>query len=65
MREYWIVDCDESVIEQYCLKGGRFELVYLSADGRLRSDVIEGFSMPVTAAFDEEENLKALRHLLD
>ena len=65
VREYWIVDCDASVIEQYRLKGDHFELVHLSSDGELRSDVIDGFSMPVAAAFDEEENLKILRRLLD
>lgn len=65
VREYWIVDCEESQIEQYRLKGDLFELVPLSSDGRLRSDAIDGFSMPVAAAFDEEENLNALRGLLD
>ena len=65
VREYWIVDCDESVIEQYRLIGDHFELVHMSSDGVLRSEVIDGFSMTASAAFDEGENLKALRRLLD
>jgi hypothetical protein len=53
------------VIEQYRLIGDHFELVHMSSDGVLRSEVIDGFSMTASAAFDEGENLKALRRLLD
>src|SRR5205823_5344562 len=64
VREYWIVDPATETIEQYLERGGHFELVGKFKDGVIRSVAIEGFELPVRAAFDEQENLAALRVIL-
>lgn len=64
VREYWIVDPDAERVEQYVLKGARYELIEPTQDGRIVSRVIDGFSMPRAAAFRDEANVKALRELL-
>jgi len=62
--EYWIVDADASIIEQYVLRSGEYELALKSSSGRLRSEVIDGFQIDVESLFDEDRNLDALRTLL-
>ena len=62
--EYWIVDADRAVVEQYVLRGAAFELVLKSGSGELRSEVVPEFVVPVRAFFSAEENLAALRGLL-
>ena len=62
--EYWIVDADRAVVEQYILRGAAFDLVLKSGSGELRSEVIPEFVVPVRAFFSAAENLAALRGLL-
>lgn len=60
VREYWIVDPDTESIEQHLLDGRVFRLAARQSDGSLKSEAVPGFEMPVRAAFDDEENLRAL-----
>ena len=63
--EYWIVDTVKECVEQYRQSAGEgYELVLKSSTGELRSEVIEGFAVPIRAMFDEEENVAALRKIL-
>ena len=62
--EYWIVDADRAVVEQYILRGAAFELVLKSGSGEIRSEVLPEFVAPVRAFFSTGENLAALRSLL-
>lgn len=62
--EYWIVDAEDSVVEQYVLREGEYELKLKSSSGRLRSEVISGFEIEIEAMFDEKANLEALRSLM-
>lgn len=62
--EYWIIDAEQSVIEQYVLRSGDYELKLKSSSGRLQSEVITGFQVEVAALFDEKANLEALRVLM-
>jgi Uma2 family endonuclease len=64
VAEYWIVDCDAQTVEQYVLRGDRYELAMKSREGVLRSIAIEGFAMPVGAVVDEDENLAFLRKVI-
>ncbi|MEO8352727.1 MAG: Uma2 family endonuclease [Chthoniobacteraceae bacterium] len=64
VREYWIVDAERAVIEQYVLGADGYDLVLKSGSGELRSVVVDGFIIPVRACFSKEEILKALRGLL-
>ncbi len=64
VKEYWIVDPDKEVLEQYLLSGTAFELAQKSASGTVKSPVIKGFEVPVRAIFDDNENLRTLQSLL-
>jgi len=62
--EYWIINAYDSVIEQYILRSGTYELKLKSSSGCLQSEVIEGFEIEVEALFDEKKNLETLRGLM-
>lgn len=62
--EYWIVDADNEVLEQYVLAGDAYELRIKSADGTVRSVAMPGAEFAVRAIFDDEENRRAVSSLL-
>jgi Uma2 family endonuclease len=62
--EYWIVDAEKGVVEQYLLNDGGYFLEAKNSSGEILSRVIEGFRAPVRAFFDTKENLAALRSAL-
>ena len=64
VQEYWIVDAEESLIEQYVRRGNRLELRMKSGTGELRSTAVPGFIVPVRACFDRIENLKTLHAIM-
>jgi Uma2 family endonuclease len=64
VREYWIIDPDAELVEQYLLEGDAYVLRLKMNSGVLTSQVVEGFATPVRAIFDERENLAVLRKLL-
>jgi Uma2 family endonuclease len=64
VSEYWIVDPDKRIIEQYALADEAYELLMKSPSGTIRSRAIEGFEIQVISVFDEAENLSVLRKLL-
>lgn len=59
--EYWIIDAGRSVLEQYLLRDGGYELALKSASGEIRSEAIGGLVLPVRAFFAKDEHLAALR----
>ncbi len=62
--EYWIIDPEAETIEQYLNKGREFYLAkkFITGDF-IRSFVIKGFKIPVSAVFYKEENLRILKML--
>jgi Uma2 family endonuclease len=65
VAEYWIIDPDAEVIEQYILdQPGGYRLGARRSDGELHSAVIAGFTIPVRSAFDDAETLRTLRTIL-
>ncbi len=62
--EYWIVDADAEVVEQYVRRPEGYLLKVKAATGELMSEAVTDFSVPVRAIFDEAENLKALESLM-
>lgn len=60
VMEYWIVDPENRVLEQYVLKGDSYELRQKSGNGTVRCIAIEGGEFPIEAFFDDEANQKAL-----
>jgi len=64
VQEYWIVDADKQIIEQYFLQNEQYELLLKAKDGAIESVVLLDFVIPIRAIFDEAENLKALAKLI-
>lgn len=64
VAEYWIIDPDNEVVEQYLLQEKRYELNLKSSNGTIKSKVIEGFEIPIRAIFDEKLNFEILQSLL-
>ncbi|MFN0079333.1 MAG: Uma2 family endonuclease [Prosthecobacter sp.] len=62
--EYWIVDADAEIVEQYVRRPEGYHLKIKAATGALVSEAVAGFAVPVRAIFDEAENLQALESLL-
>ena len=65
--EYWIIDADAQVIEQYTLTPGETAYTLLARatlSDRLRSPTLQGFDVPAAALFDARENQRALAALL-
>jgi Uma2 family endonuclease len=64
VKEYWIIDPKNEVIEQYVLEEDRYELVLKSSNGSIKSRVIEGFEIPIRAVFDEALNFEILQGII-
>lgn len=64
VAEYWIVDAERRVIEQYLLRDGTYCLEVKASTGEIRSTAIPGFTAPVKAFFHAGENLAALQTIL-
>ncbi len=65
--EYWIIDADERMVEQYVLPVGAESYALkarLAQGGELVGGVISGFVAPVSAFFDAMENQRALQAFL-
>ncbi len=62
--EYWLVDPAQKSVEQYFLQQDVYLLEYKGKTGIITSKVMAGFAIPVAAIFDEAENIKALRALM-
>jgi Uma2 family endonuclease len=65
VAEYWIIDPETEIAEQYVLDQGEYRLRVKADSGVLKCQVISGFDIPVRALFDKDENLAALRKILD
>jgi len=64
VAEYWLVDPETETVEQYGLRGDRYELIIKARTGTVTSVAIPGFEILIRAVFDREGNLEALRRLL-
>nr|WP_299418994.1 Uma2 family endonuclease [uncultured Emticicia sp.] len=62
--EYWIINAEKEIVEQFLISNGQYELVLKSSNGIIKSQVIEGFEIPIKAIFNEELNLEILENLL-
>jgi len=64
VAEYWLIDADAQIVEQYVLESGEYTLAMKSGSGMLKCQEIGGFVVPIEAFFDEKANLQAVRNLL-
>lgn len=64
VEEYWIVDPETEVVEQYILRDEEYELLLKSGNGIIESVAVEHFKIPIRSIFDEQENLRVLSELV-
>ncbi len=64
IEEYWIIDAENELIEQYFLQNENYELLLKAKDATIESIVLPKFKIPIRAVFNETENLKALTELI-
>ena len=64
VNEYWIVDAETEIVEQYVIENGVFRLLLKSGCGEIVSRSVAGFQIPIRAIFDPTENLLTLKNLL-
>ena len=65
VSEYWIIDADAELVEQYVRRGEQLQLVLKSGSGDISSPTIASLRIPIRAIFDPAENLAALRRLME
>jgi Uma2 family endonuclease len=65
ISEYWIVDADTQLVEQYILEEGKYLLKHKARNQEtIFCQVLSGFNIPAIAIFDETENVRVLKSLL-
>ena len=64
VTEYWIVDTEHRVLEQYLQDKEGLELKKKSDSGMVESRAIPGFAIDIEALFDEQKNLESIRKWL-
>lgn len=64
VKEYWIIDPNIEVVEQYILEEDEYQLQLKAKDGHIESVSVEGFRIPIRAIFDEQLSMETLVKLL-
>jgi len=65
VSEYWIVDPEKQMLEQYQLnESGLYELTLKSGEGHLHCRPLNDYAFDITAFFDRQKNLRAMREML-
>jgi Uma2 family endonuclease len=62
--EYWMVDAETEIVEQYVVENGAFRLLLKSGSGEIASRIVTGFRIPIRAIFDSGENLSTLKQIM-
>ncbi|MBC8109629.1 MAG: Uma2 family endonuclease [Verrucomicrobia bacterium] len=65
VNEYWIIDAEKQVIEQYINENNIYQLKH-KAEGKeiIFCQTLVGFNIPANVVFDENENMKFLKTLI-
>ena len=64
VNEYWIIDPENELVEQYVLQAEKYELLLKAKDGTIQSIVLPNFRIQIRAVFDEQMNLEELKRLI-
>lgn len=68
VREYWIIDPIKQIVEQYFLidehSDEYFQPYIHRIDNDISSRVLEGFTIPIRAIFEQKANVEALKKLV-
>lgn len=62
--EYWIVDVENEVVEQYIIKNGQYELIKKTDEGVIHCSVVKGLDFSVEAIFDENKQFEFLQTII-
>ncbi|MEM1322128.1 MAG: Uma2 family endonuclease [Bacteroidota bacterium] len=62
--EYWIVDPQKRVVEQYLLQHDKYELVFKAGKGEISVHSIEGLHFQIEAIFDPQLANQEMKRLL-
>ncbi len=66
VAEYWIIDPDKKMLEQYRPDAkGIYQLILKASQGNVDCQPVAGFAIEIEAIFDEEKNLDALKQMLN
>ncbi|MEM7532132.1 MAG: Uma2 family endonuclease [Chloroflexota bacterium] len=60
VEEYWLVDPENRIVEQYRLESGQYELYFQGTEGDIASIVVTNFTMPIEAIFDKRAKNRVL-----
>lgn len=63
VNEYWLIDGDKKVVEQFFLESDSFVLNEKVQHGTVRCKVLEGLEIPLEAIFEEGANEAFLRQI--
>jgi Uma2 family endonuclease len=63
--EYWLIDPDTRIVEQYLLDGDVYALQIKARSGIITSTAVEGFTIPIAAIFESNANMAALQDILN
>jgi Uma2 family endonuclease len=63
VKEYWIIDTNKKVIEQYLLQKGKYELIVKIKTGTIECAVLKGFNIPLAAIFNEKKRIEFVKTL--
>ena len=63
VKEYWIIDPDAEMIEQYINEDNHFHLTSKFSEGELNCYVIKGLTIPVKAIFDNTRTFSYLNDI--
>ncbi len=63
VTEYWLIDPEQQIAEQYLVKNGTFDLEFKGKMCSLFSTAMAGFSIDATAIFTEQEALQSLQKI--
>lgn len=63
VKEYWIVDAEMEIVEQYVLSDDEYKLQKHTKKSILESPTLNSFKVNIKAFFDKKHNLEALKSL--
>jgi Uma2 family endonuclease len=61
VKEYWIIDTNRKVIEQYLLQKGKYELMVKVKTGIIECIVLKGLNIPLVAIFNEKKRIEFVK----
>ena len=62
--EYWIINPEPLMLEQYILDGNEYQLAKKVKKGMIKSVVVEGFEIDVKALTDDQAFLDAMKKMM-